>query len=90
MDAEVEKQIGESERRFDLAKDRVYQLQLALESAEGLLGSTNHSGQRVRQTVMRVDADLTAAKQDLAKARLDLETAWALRNPNAEQIGEEQ
>lgn len=86
MDAEVEKEIGECERKFDLAKTRVRELELALDSAERNLNSVSWPGQveRQRHQVMRVDRDLTAARAALAKSREELEAAWALRaSPNA-------
>lgn len=89
MDVEVEKQIAECERKFDLAKARVRELELALDSAERSLNSAWWPGQvqRQRQKVVWVDRELAAARAALATSREELEAAWALRN-GSQQNGE--
>jgi hypothetical protein len=91
MDAEVEKQIGESERRFDLTKGRVYQLEVALRAAENALDRecVEFHREKTRKQIKRIEFDLASARHEMATAHETLEAAWALRNPNAEQNGEE-
>jgi hypothetical protein len=87
MDAEVEKQIGESERRFDLAKGRVYQLEVALRASEDALDRecVEFFRGKTRNQIRRIEADLTSARHAMASARDELESAWALRNQNGEE-----
>jgi len=91
MNCELEIKIGAKERAFDLLRTRVDQLEAGLRSAENALDRecVEFFRERTRRQIQRIEADLASARCEMATAREELERAWALRNPNAEQNGEE-
>jgi hypothetical protein len=80
---EVEQEIGDSERRYDLARRRVSELELALRGAEEKLERTNNVGRShdvLRHSISKTEADLQAAKRGLVEAQQRMEDAWAMRS----------
>jgi len=80
---EVEQEIGDSERRYDLARRRVSELELALRGAEEKLERTNNVGRShdvLRHSISKIEADLQAAKRSLVDAQQRMEDAWAKRS----------
>jgi hypothetical protein len=85
--SEVEIEIGVKERAFDRARDRLYELELSLRVAENSLDRAiaNHSRDRLRSQIARVEKDIASARRYLSTARELLEVAWALRG-DAQQV----
>jgi TATA-binding protein-associated factor Taf7 len=79
--SEVEIEIGSKERAFDRARDRLHELEISLRVAENSLDRAiaNHSRDRLRSQIARIEKDLASARRDLPTARESLEAAWALR-----------
>jgi hypothetical protein len=66
-------------------------LEVALRAAENALDRkfVDFYREKTRKQIRRIEADLASARHEMATAHETLEAAWALRNPNAEQNGEE-
>jgi TATA-binding protein-associated factor Taf7 len=80
--SEVESRIALAERAFDLARDRVRELENALRGSENSLerSMVEYHRERLRTQIRRIEAELATARRDLSDSREALDEAWALRN----------
>jgi hypothetical protein len=88
--SEVESRIALAERAFDLARDRVRELENALRGSENSLERSmlEFHRERLRTQIRYIEAALASARGALSDSRNELDEAWALRT-NAEQISVE-
>jgi hypothetical protein len=87
MISETETKIGNCERVFDRARDRVGQLEIDLASAANALDREGRDFycNKIRKQKQRIEVDLASARDEMASAREALEGAWAMRNQNGEE-----
>jgi septal ring factor EnvC (AmiA/AmiB activator) len=90
LSPEVEREIGDRERKFDLAKRRVEALELGLKGNEKLLEVRHFNRERIEMQIRRVERDLAQARKDLADAEAKLAEAWSWRNPASAVSGDQE